>query len=46
MNDFYGTLEVWLYDADGDEKEWYYISSNELYNYVSELANKIDGISK
>ena len=46
VNDFYGKLEVWLYDADGDEKEWYYISSNELYNYVSELANKIDEISK
>ena len=46
VNDFYGKLEVWLYDADGDEKEWYYISGNELYNYVSELANKIDEISK
>jgi len=46
VNDFYGKFEVWLDDADGDKKEWHYIGSNDLYNFVSELANKIDAISK
>ena len=43
VNDF-GCLgkdfEVSLRDSDGNDKEWYYLSSEELYTFVSELANK------
>ena len=33
-------FEVSLRDSDGNTKAWYYLSSEELYTFVSELANK------
>ena len=45
-NDFFGELEVSLYSADGNKKAWYYISSEELYPFVSELANKVEETHK
>lgn len=33
-------LEVALYNTDGSPNAWYYINSEELYNFVSELAGK------
>lgn len=48
-NDFSGSagrdFEVSLYDSDGNKKEWYYISNEELYTFVSELAGKSTEIS-
>lgn len=41
VNDFYGKLEVGL-DKGSNKEAWYYISSNELYTFMAELANKID----
>lgn len=49
VNDFDGLgkdFEVSLYNSDGASKAWYYINSEELYNFVSELADKGKEIGK
>ncbi len=45
-SDFFGKLEVSLRTADGGQKAWYYISSKELYTFVSELADKATETNK
>lgn len=40
-NDFFGKLEVSIHNVDGKTRDWYYISSEELYTFVSELADSI-----
>lgn len=38
--DFSGKLEVSIFSADAEKKAWYYLSSNELYAFLLELADK------
>ena len=38
-------FEVSLHDSDGNKKEWYYVNSEELYTFVSELADKSTELS-
>lgn len=36
-----GDFEITLHDSDGNRKAWYYISSKELYAFVSELLDEV-----
>ena len=39
-NDFYGRLEAWITNPEGHTQDDFYIRSQELYAFVSELAAK------
>ena len=41
VNDFFTKLEVTVRNKKGKTKAWYYINSQELYTFMSELANEI-----